>query len=332
MKNHSENPGSQLERLKDITRTLRAPGGCEWDRAQDYRSMRRYVLEETYELIHAIEQDDFENLVEELGDLLFHVLFFAQMGSEEGRFDLEDIAREIGDKLVRRHPHVFGDVQVDGVGEILKNWDEIKAQEKRDKGNHGVQAGSADEAAASAGPGRESAIPGGTGRELPALMRAEKIQKKASKVGFDWRLNSGSESDADASSAALSQSNAGAAGRTIVPEGVIQKVHEELEELAVELANLSEAGHGIVDAPAAARERLEDEIGDVFFSVVNLARHLKVEPESSVNRANEKFLRRFHSMEALAASQGLDFATLDETQLDALWEQAKAGRDLQERR
>ena len=288
MKNHSENPGSQLERLKEITRTLRAPGGCEWDRAQDYRSMRRYVLEETYELIHAIEQEDFENLVEELGDLLFHVLFFAQMGSEEGRFDLEDIAREISDKLVRRHPHVFGDVQVDGVGEILKNWDEIKAQEKldkRDKGNHGDRTGSAAAGDEPSGSGRQSAIPGGTGRELPALMRAEKIQKKASKVGFDWRLNS------DLASGTASGSPAGATNGTapaIVPTGVVQKIHEELEEVAVELRKLAETGQGIADAPVAARERLEDEIGDLFFSVVNLARHLKVEPESSVKPRERK--------------------------------------------
>lgn len=287
---------SELKRLQEITRTLREPGGCEWDREQDYRSMRRYVLEETHELIYAIEQGDFDNLVEELGDLLFHVFFFAQMGEEQDRFTLEDIARGISDKLVRRHPHVFGDVQVTGVGEILKNWDEIKALEKSGVNSVAV---------------RTSAIPPKTGMELPALMRAEKIQKKASRVGFDWRDTS------PASDVAA----AGDPSRRL--EAVLRKVHEELDELTVEMKTLTDSGTSPAEAPRDLRTRLEDEMGDVLFSVVNLARHLKIEPETSVNRANEKFLRRFHSMEDLAADQGLEFASLSEDQLDDLWNQAK---------
>ncbi|MEQ9363161.1 MAG: nucleoside triphosphate pyrophosphohydrolase [Leptospirales bacterium] len=295
---------SQLERLKEITRTLREPGGCEWDREQDYRSMRRYILEETHELIHAIEQGDFENLVEELGDVLFHVFFFARMGEEQDRFSLEDIARGISDKLVRRHPHVFGDVQVNGVGEILKNWDEIKAREKQ---------GSED-------PQKASAVPAKTGRELPALMRAEKIQKKAARVGFDWRDAPSASSKSPAPNVA-SLDLSGVASSTL--RAIFGKVQEELEEVAREIQQLESAGQPIKDAAPETRARLEEEVGDVFFSVVNLARHLKVEPETSVNRANEKFLRRFHAMEALAARRNLDFAALNEEQLDELWTQAK---------
>ena len=266
---------SELERLQQITRTLREPGGCEWDREQDYRSMRRYVLEEVHELVHAINTGDIENLVEELGDLLFHVFFFARMGEEEGRFNLEDVARGIADKLVRRHPHVFGEVQVDGVGQILENWEAIKAAEK-----------SQPNAGESAEP--VSAIPAKTGRELTALMRAEKIQKKASKVGFDWRD----------------------------VRGVLEKLHEEIQELSAELAGTND------NAPDP--ERLEDELGDVLFCAVNLARHLKVEPETALSQSNDKFLRRFHCMERIAAEAGQDFAQLSEEQLDQLWNQAKA--------
>ncbi|MCR9144025.1 MAG: MazG family protein [bacterium] len=308
---------SEIERLQEITRTLRAPGGCEWDRAQDYRSMRRYVLEETYELIHAIESQDFENLVEELGDLLFHVFFFAEMGAEEDsperRFDLEDIARGISDKLVRRHPHVFGDVQVSGVGEILKNWDEIKANEKKNQ-KQAQQGGSSTENDA-----RSSAIPAKTGRELPVLMRSEKIQKKAAKLGFDWR----EPGNAAPTDGAPTASHAKSAGALAAARSVLKKVEEELAEVAAEIDRLESTGQSPRDAAPDMQSRLEDEIGDVFFSVVNLARHLRVEPEGSAHRANEKFLRRFHAMEAIAADRGLNFAALDEAQLDELWQQAK---------
>ena len=252
--------------------------------------MRRYLLEETHELIHAINQGDFENLVEELGDLLFHVFFFARMGEEQRRFDLEDIARGISDKLIRRHPHVFGDVAVNGIDVILKNWETIKANEKAAQATD-------PESDAPETPAAKSAIPAKTGRELPALMRAEKIQAKAAKVGFDW-------TDADAG---------------------LRKIEEEIAELRVEMQwdRRREAERNNQGDAEHQQDRLEDELGDVLFSVVNLARHLRLDPEVSLDRANTKFLQRFHVMEDLARRQGLEFATLDEAGLDALWNQAK---------
>jgi MazG family protein len=249
-----------FERLRSIVAALRAPEGCPWDREQTHASLRGGLLEEAYEVVAAIDSGDDANLCEELGDLLLQVVLHAQIGSEERRFDFEDIARSISEKLVRRHPHVFGDSRCMDSAEVLQQWDEIKRAEKGD-------------AAAS--------LMDGVSAGLPALLQAEKVQKRAAKVGFDWP---------DA-------------------EPVFDKVREELSELS-----------------SASAEHQEEELGDVLFSVVNLARKLKINPETALAAANLKFERRFRSIEHLARGRGLEMEKMTLAELDKLWDEAKRER------
>ena len=257
---------SAIEQLLDIMRRLRDPqSGCPWDRAQTYRTLVPHTLEEAYEVADAIEQNDFEHLPDELGDLLFQVVFYAQIGQEEGRFDFEKVAQNISDKLVRRHPHVFADVQIESAEEQTLAWEEHKRQERDRKATNG-----------------KSSTLEGVSLALPALVRAAKLQRRAARVGFDWPEI----------------------------EGVIAKVREELSELEAELqAN-------------ATPESLAEELGDLLFSCVNLARHLNIEPEAALRTANLKFEQRFRHIEVeLQAKGGLEHATLQD--MDTAWEAAK---------
>ncbi len=263
---------SELQRLRDVTRRLREPAGCEWDRAQNAQSMRPYLLEEIYELIEAVESEDTTHVREELGDVLFLVFFYARLAEEESLYDIESVASHVADKLIRRHPHVFGDVKVSGVDEILSNWQQIKAAEKS----------GADFSRNRRPP---SAVPANTGLHLPALMRAFEIQKKASAVRFDF---------ADATA-------------------TISKLQEELNELKAE-----------IESARPDLNRLESELGDLLFSAVNTARHLKVNPELALNRASTRFLSRFEQMELLAESDGGTLGALSLEQLDSLWKSVKA--------
>ena len=257
---------SAIEQLLEIMHRLRDPQtGCPWDLEQTYRTLVPYTLEEAYEVADAIEQDDLEHLPDELGDLLFQVVFYAQIGQEEGRFDFEQVAKSISDKLVRRHPHVFADIKIESAEEQTQAWEEHKRQERDRK----------------AGNGRASVL-AGVSLALPALVRAAKLQRRAARVGFDWPAI----------------------------EGVIAKVREELAELESELE------------AKAAPESLAEELGDLLFSCVNLARHLNIEPEAVLRTANLKFEQRFRHIEAeLQASGGIEQATLQE--MDAAWETAK---------
>ena len=257
---------SAMNQLLEIMRRLRDPrAGCPWDREQTYHTLVPHTLEEAYEVADAIEQDELDHLPGELGDLLFQVVFYAQIAQEEGRFDFEDVARGISDKLVRRHPHVFADVEIDSAEEQTQAWEEHKRRE-RDRSAANGQAGVLD----------------GVSRALPALVRAAKLQRRAARVGFDWPD----------------------------VEGVIAKVREEQAELESELQ------------ADAAPERLAEELGDLLFSCVNLARHLNVEPEAALRTANLKFEQRFRHLEAeLQASGGVEQASLQE--MDAAWESAK---------
>ncbi len=250
-----------LKDLENIVSILRSPGGCPWDAEQDHKSLRRALLEESCEVIEAIDEESPAHLQEELGDVLLQVVFHADIEREAGRFDLEAVADGICKKLIFRHPHVFGDVSVHDSEEVLVNWDQLKRQEKS-------QETYTDTLTAVA-------------KSLPALWRAEKVQKKAKKAGFDW---------SDAS-------------------GAVDKLSEELAELRQAM----EQGTNI-----------QEELGDLLFSVVNVSRFLKADPEEALNAATEKFISRFAKVEEMALSQGKDMAQMSLEELDKLWERAKA--------
>ncbi len=253
---------SALVRFAELVRTLRRE--CPWDREQTHRTLTRHLLEETYETLEAIDGLDgtaetIDHLEEELGDLLFQVFFHATLAAEEGWFTLADVARVVHDKLVHRHPHVFGSVEAATAEEVLVNWEQIKKAEK----------------------GRSSIMEGVPG-ELPSLLYAHKIQRKAASVGFDW-------DDVN---------------------GAMPKIAEELDELQ--------------EAIASAVERdIEAELGDLLFAVVNVARHLDIDPETALRGASAKFRTRFQSVEAQAEAQGRDLSSMSLAELDALWDQAK---------
>ena len=250
-----------LKDLENIVSILRSPGGCPWDAEQDHKSLRRALLEESCEVIEAIDEESPAHLQEELGDVLLQVVFHADIEREAGRFDLEAVADGICKKLIFRHPHVFGDVKVADSAEVLVNWDQLKRQEKS-------QETYTDTLTAVA-------------KSLPALWRAEKVQKKAKKAGFDWP---------DASGA--------------------------LDKLSEELAELKEA--------MAQETNVEEELGDLLFSMVNVSRFLKADPEEALNAATEKFISRFAKVEEMALAQGKDMAQMSLEELDKLWERAKA--------
>ena len=250
-----------LKDLETIVSILRSPGGCPWDAEQDHKSLRRALLEESCEVIEAIDEESPAHLQEELGDVLLQVVFHADIERQAGRFDLEAVADGICKKLIFRHPHVFGDVSVHDSEEVLVNWDQLKRQEKS-------QETYTDTLTAVA-------------KSLPALWRAEKVQKKAKKAGFDWP---------DASGA--------------------------LDKLSEELAELKEA--------MAQGTNVEEELGDLLFSMVNVSRFLKADPEEALNAATEKFISRFAKVEEMALAQGKDMAQMSLEELDKLWERAKA--------
>lgn len=255
-----------LDRLLGIMKTLRDPeGGCPWDREQTWATIAPYTLEETYEVLDAINREDFDDLKGELGDLLFQVVFYAQMANEEGRFTFDDICHSISDKLERRHPHIFGEATVSGAEEVLANWEQIKSGERADKAQHSAL----------------DDIP----RALPALMRSHKIQKRCASVGFDWH--------------------------TLGP--VLDKVYEEIDEV------MFEAKQAVID-----QQKLEEEIGDLLFATVNLSRHLGSKAEIALQKANDKFERRFRQVEQIIAASGLTMPDATLEQMEAAWQQVKA--------
>jgi nucleoside triphosphate diphosphatase len=278
---------SRLLDLLAIMERLRAPDGCPWDRQQTFSSIAPYTIEEAYEVADAIERGDLRHLKEELGDLLFQVVFHAQIAREAGEFDFEAVAAAIGDKLVRRHPHVFAQGGMPTAAEQSAAWEEVKADER--SAAAGVDGG--------ADGGANGGALGGVPQALPALMRAYKLSKRAARVGFDWEH----------------------AGQTA------DKVAEELAEVR-EAANRSAEGGGAAAAGGAAPS-LEtfEEIGDLLFAAANLARKLDVDAEAALRAANAKFERRFRAMEALAAQRGEEFAGMNLAAQERLWQEVKRG-------
>ncbi|MDP3849979.1 MAG: nucleoside triphosphate pyrophosphohydrolase [Luteolibacter sp.] len=257
----SPDDATQLARLRAIMHRLRTPGGCPWDAEQTHASLVPNLIEEAYETVDTIQRGDHEHLKEELGDLLLQVIFHSELAEESGHFNLDEVARGISDKLVRRHPHVFAQSAASTSDAVLQQWDQIKRAEKGDEAQpylHGV------------------------GKGLPALLRAAKLQKKASKVGFDWPDET----------------------------GVLAKLREELDELEAAIA----AG----DSPA-----VHEELGDLLFSVVNLARFRQVDPEVLMASANAKFEQRFATMERGLKQRGLDLLDASPDQMEQSWQAAK---------
>ena len=259
---------SGIERLHSIMVRLRDPEtGCPWDRVQTLSTLKPCVLEETYELLAAMDRpDDQSNYVEELGDVLLQVMFQCVMAEQEGRFSFDDVANAISDKLVRRHPHVFGDVDAKDPATVLRNWEQIKQQEHRKEARHSALDG----------------VPS----TLPALLKAQRSQEKAARVGFDWK---------DA-------------------KGPLAKIREEIAELEEAVAASSDT---------SLDEHVKEELGDLLFSVTNLARHLKADSESALEGSTAKFARRFRAVEAGAKAVGRDLKSMTLEEMDALWDKAK---------
>jgi tetrapyrrole methylase family protein/MazG family protein len=261
---------TRFEELKAIMAHLRGPDGCPWDREQTHRSLRPYLIEEAYEVLEAIDSGESERLKEELGDLLLQIIFHSQIATESAEFDVEDVIRGLVEKLKRRHPHVFGDRRVRDSREVVKGWERIKRGEARGKEK------------------TNSSILSGIPRELPALLKAHRVQEKASRVGFDWDHI----------------------------DQVFAKVEEELAEFRAAYRRQN-------------REAVEEELGDVFFALVNLARFLETSSEDALRGTIDKFIARFQHVESQLRGRGLEPQDVSLKEMDRLWDEAK-GRELKE--
>lgn len=291
--------GERFERAVSIMARLRGPDGCPWDREQSFDSIKPYTVEETYEVLEAIDNRNWHELPGELGDLLLQVLFYSQMAEEEGHFSINDVLDRLSTKLVNRHPHVFGDVTAETSAEVLRNWEALKAQEKEQKQQLDAGGGRLPSA------GDQESLLAGVSSAMPALLEAHKLSSRAARVGFDW------------------------------PEigGLFDKLSEETRELQAELKHvpvpvqtLGEgiAGSGKPQVPEQLRHRLEEEVGDLFFVLVNIARYLSLDSESALKKANRKFRRRFQWMEEQLRASGLAPQDASMEELESLWQRAKA--------
>jgi tetrapyrrole methylase family protein/MazG family protein len=265
----------RFDELVEIMARLRAPGGCPWDRKQTHESLKPYLLEEAYELLEAIDENNVPLLREEMGDLLLQVIFHSQIAGEAGTFTIDEVMQHLADKLVRRHPHVFGEAaeqdRARNADEVYARWEEIKRAERERTGE------------------RRSALDG-VPKTLPALLRAFQVQARASRVGFDWPQM----------------------------DEVLKKLDEELRELREAMASAEACG-----ADPAANERVESELGDVLFTLVNLARFLKANPEDALRKTIDRFIQRFQFIEARAAETGRKLDDMSLSEMDALWDEAK---------
>lgn len=255
--------GEAFEKLVEILARLRGPGGCPWDREQTYQDINPYLLEEAHEVAESVDQKNFDGLKEELGDLLVHILFYSQLAGEEKKFDVGEVVKGAAEKLIRRHPHVFGDTKVASTEEVLVNWEKIKQEERRGKEKKSML----------------ESLP----KALPALVKAFRIGEKTHRVGFDWPNT----------------------------EGVLEKISEEISELHQALS-------------ASNKEHIEQEFGDILFSLANLGRFLKCDPETALRKATHRFMQRFQWMEEKIAREGKSLQELTAQEWDQLWEGAKS--------
>ena len=279
-----QDPGPAFAKLAAVMARLRAPGGCPWDREQTHSTLRTYLIEEAYEVLDALDSRDDSKFAEELGDLLLQVLFHAQIAAEQRRFSINDVIREIHDKMIRRHPHVFGTTNAKTSAEVLRNWELLKKQERQSKS----EVAPASSRQAKSAPTRHSDSEGGSlldgvPHTIPALLEAFQLTRKAARIGFDWDN----------------------------VEGIFDKLLEESTELREVLRKK--------ESP----DRIESELGDILFVAVNLSRFLNVDPEIALHKASAKFTRRFREMEKIAREQGTTLAEIPRPQLESLWDQSK---------
>jgi tetrapyrrole methylase family protein / MazG family protein len=277
--------GKWFEKLVALQARLRAPNGCPWDREQTHESLRKFLIEETYEVLDAMETGDAREFSGELGDLLLQVIFHSILAEEAGKFTISDVIESVHTKMVRRHPHVFGDAKAANSAEVLKNWEQIKASERAEAHGRKNNVDLSGDSAAS--------ILAGVPRSLPAVLEAYQLTRRASRVGFDWDDLA----------------------------GILDKLDEEKRELQSLLAT-DKRDLGATEQRAAG-VRLEEEVGDLLFAGVNIARFLGIDPEIALKKANRKFKERFHFMEAAAASEGKQFANLSRERMEELWNSAK---------
>src|SRR6266403_1255739 len=275
-----QDPGPALAKLAAVMARLRAPGDCPWDREQTHSTLRTYLIEEAYEVLDALDSRDDSKFAEELGDLLLQVLFHAQIAAEQRRFSINDVIREIHDKMIRRHPHVFGTTNAKTSAEVLRNWELLKKQERQFK----AEVAPASSRQAKSAPARRSESEGGSlldgvPHTIPALLEAFQLTRKAARIGFDWDN----------------------------VEGIFDKLLEESTELREVLRKK--------ESP----DRIESELGDILFVAVNLSRFLNVDPEIALHKASAKFTRRFREMEKIAREQGTTLAEIPRPELESLW-------------
>jgi nucleoside triphosphate diphosphatase len=297
--------GQRFERAVEIMHRLRAPGGCPWDREQTFDSIKKYTVEETYEVLEAIDNRDWEELPGELGDLLLQVLFYAEMAEEVGHFSIDNVLDTLSDKLVRRHPHVFGDVEAETSREVLKNWEAIKVQERAQKSATSKSLAPAGSDNSETAPEPAKPLLASVSSAMPALLEGLKLSNKAAHVGFDWPSI----------------------------QGIFEKLQEESLELQREVAQIPAPGpQPIGRGLAGAREtkvspelqhRLQDEVGDLLFTVVNLARYLEVDPESALRQTNRKFRSRFTHVEQRLRAEGKELSEASLDEMEQHWQNSK---------
>ncbi len=265
-------PGEWFEKLVAVQARLRAPEGCPWDREQTHQSLRTYLLEEAYEVLEALGAGNDAKFAEEMGDLLLQIVFHSQIAQEQGRFTVADVIRAIHDKMIRRHPHVFGEARARNSAEVLRNWEQIKAEERRTSKEPGKKDSQ----------GEPASLLDGVSRALPATLEGFQLTRKASRIGFDWEDSA----------------------------GVVAKMQEETAELETALKG-------------GGQRQIEEEMGDLLFAAVNLARFLDVDPEIALKKANRKFSRRVRAMEARARESGREFKNLSREEMETLWDATK---------
>ena len=288
--------GDRFERAVQIMERLRAPGGCPWDREQTFDSIKPYTLEETYEVLEAIDNRDWQELPAELGDLLLQILFYSEMAKEQGTFSIDDVLDRLSRKLIDRHPHVFGDAKAETSAAVKRNWEALKVEERKKRAGE-----STSESNAEAAP----SILAGISTSMPSMLEAHKLSSRAAQLGFDWPHM----------------------------DGLFEKLDEETRELREQLRDFPApgprpegrgvAGSGRQSIPEDLRLRLEEEVGDLFFVMVNIARFLALDPESALRKTNRKFRRRFEWMEGRLQEKGRTPESASMEELESLWQRAK---------